>query len=397
MPCPRSTAAQGAVTVKSEATVRIPLQDFVVTANGKTAKITDRGTVKATHANGQSLVVDSSTLQFTSAKLYYGRASISFEVTDGSSANGGKGRVATLVLPITVTPRSNQPPAFTGSSVEMQPGETRKIDLTKLTDYPYPKDLPELRYSIVGRPAAGTTASIAKQQLTISVADTAKKNTTASVGIGVADDANAGRAGTVTVGVVASTRPVVQPGADRSVTKRGATTTIDVLTNDQPTNPFPGERLRVVNIRGLSGGLPSGVTVTPSGDRTRLQVSVAATAKPGDAHLQYQVADATNDPDRYVWGDVTISVQDVPDAPGAPSRTGSLRRWPGHPHLVDAAGQQLAHHRLPRRRDQRCLEELRHRDGVHAHGTRPEGVLPVPGRGDQRDRRLRSPRPAQPR
>ncbi|WXF89972.1 fibronectin type III domain-containing protein [Curtobacterium flaccumfaciens pv. flaccumfaciens] len=116
---------------------------------------------------------------------------------------------------------------------------------------------------------------------------------------------------------------MVQPGPDRSVTKRGATTTIDVLTNDQPTNPFPGERLRVVNIRGLSGGLPSGVTVTPSGDRTRLQVSVADTAKPGDAHLQYQVADATNDPDRYVWGDVTISVQDVPDAPGAPTRTGS--------------------------------------------------------------------------
>ena len=320
---PQINRSAGAVTVKSEATVRIPLQDFVVTANGETAKITDRGTVKATHANGQSLVVDSSTLQFTSSKLYYGKASISFEVTDGSSANGGKGRVATLVLPITVTPRSNQPPAFAGSSIEMQPGETRKIDLTKLTDYPYPKDLPELRYSIVGRPAAGTTASIAKQQLTIAVADTAKKNTTASIGIGVADDANAGRAGTVAVGVVGSTRPVVQPGADRAVTKRGATTTLDVLTNDQPTNPFPGERLRVVNIRGLSGGLPKGVTVTPSGDRSRLQVAVAGTAKPGDAHLQYQVADATNDPDRYVWGDVTISVQDVPDAPGAPTRTGS--------------------------------------------------------------------------
>jgi hypothetical protein len=320
---PQINRSAGAVTVKSEATVRIPLEDFVVTANGETAKITDRGTVKATHANGRSLVVDSSTLQFTSSKLYYGKASISFEVTDGSAANGGKGRVATLVLPITVTPRSNQPPAFTGSSVEMQPGETRKIDLTKLTDYPYPKDLPELRYSVVGRPAAGTTATIAKQQLTITVADTAKKNTSASIGIGVADEANAGRAGTVTVGVVASTRPVVQPGADRSVTKRGATTTIDVLTNDQPTNPFPGERLRVVNIRGLSGGLPSGVTVTPSGDRSRLQVRVADSAKPGDAHLQYQVADATNDPDRYVWGDVTISVQDVPDAPGAPTRTGS--------------------------------------------------------------------------
>jgi len=322
---PQINRTAGAVTVKSEATVRIPLAKYVVTANGQTAKITDDGTVKATHANGQDLVVDSSTLQFTSSKLYYGNASISFEVTDGSNANGGKGRVATLVLPIKVTPRSNQPPAFTGSAIDMQPGESRTIDLTKLTDYPYPKDLPELRYSVVSTPSDGTTATVSGQKLTVKVADTAKKNTTAAIGIGVADAANQGRSGVVDVDVVASTRPLVQPGADTAITKRGETTTIDVLQNDQPTNPFPEQRLRVVDIRGLDGGLPSGVTVTPSADKSRLQVSVSATAKPVDAHLQYQVADATDDPDRYVWGDVTISVQDVPDAPGAPTRTGSYQ------------------------------------------------------------------------
>ncbi|WIE74342.1 Ig-like domain-containing protein [Curtobacterium sp. MCSS17_007] len=322
---PQVDRTAGVITVRSEATVRIPLDRYVVTANGRTAQITDRGTVKATHANGQDLVVDRSTLQFTSSKLYYGNASISFEVTDGSSANGGKGRVATLVLPIKVTPRSNQPPAFTGSVLDMQPGESRTIDLTKLTDYPYPDDLRELRYSVVSRPDAGTTATVQGQQLRISVAENARKGTTASIGIGVADDANAGRSGVVQVGVVGSTRPLVQPAADRAVVERGRSSTIDVLANDRPTNPFPDEPLRVVAIRGLSGGLPAGVSVTPSADRSRLQVSVSGTAKPVDAHLQYQVADATDDPDRYVWGDVTISVQDVPDAPGAPSRTGTFQ------------------------------------------------------------------------
>ncbi|PCN47868.1 fibronectin-like protein [Curtobacterium sp. 'Ferrero'] len=320
---PQVNRAAPAITVKSESTVRIPLSQYVVTANGRTAKITDDGTVKATHADGQDLVVDSSTLQFTSAKLYYGNASISFEVTDGSSANGGKGRTATLVLPIKVTPRSNQPPSFSGSALDMQPGDTRTVDLTKLTDYPYPKDLPELRYSIVSQPSSGVTASIDGQRLTVTVADSAKKDTTASIGVGVADAANAGRSGSIGVQVVASTRPLVQPGPDTAVTKRGETTTIDVLANDDPTNPFPGQPLRVVDIRGLGGGLPAGVTVTPSADRSRLQVAVSSSAKPVDAHLQYQVADATDDPDRAVWGDVTISVQDVPDAPGAPSRTGS--------------------------------------------------------------------------
>lgn len=322
---PQVDRSAGPVTVRSEATVRIPLDRYVVTANGRTAQLTDRGTVKATHADGKDLVVDRSTLQFTSSKLYYGNASISFEVTDGSGANGGKGRVATLVLPVKVTPRTNQPPSFSGSNIDMQPGDSRTIDLAKLTDYPYPDDLGELRYSVVSRPGAGTTATIQGQQLRISVADTASKDTTVSIGIGVADDANAGRAGVVQVGIVGSTRPLVQPGADRAVVERGKTSTIDVLTNDQPTNPFPDERLRVVAIRGLSGGLPAGVSVSPSADRSRLQVSVSDSAAPLDAHLQYQVADATDDAARYVWGDVTISVQDVPDAPGAPTRTGTFQ------------------------------------------------------------------------
>ena len=150
---PQVNRSAGAITVTSEATVRIPLSKYVVTANGRTAQVTDSGSVKATHANGDDLTVDRSTLQFTSAKLYYGNASISFEVTDGSDANGGKGRVATLVLPIKVEPRSNQPPSFTGSSIEMQPGDSRTVDLTRLTDYPYPKDLPEL--TLLRRQPAG--------------------------------------------------------------------------------------------------------------------------------------------------------------------------------------------------------------------------------------------------
>jgi hypothetical protein len=101
--------------------------------------------------------------------------------------------------------------------------------------------------------------------------------------------------------------------------------TIDVLANDQATNPFPGQPLRVVDIRGLGGGgLPAGVSVTPSADNRTLSVSIAPSAKPGDTNLQYRVADVTDDPDRYVWGNVTISVQDVPDAPAAPVRTGTF-------------------------------------------------------------------------
>ncbi len=55
------------------------------------------------------------------------------------------------------------------------------------------------------------------------------------------------------------------------------------------------------------------MTVVPSADNSRLTVTVSPTALPIDTSLQYQVSDATRDSDRYVWGTITISVQDVPD------------------------------------------------------------------------------------
>lgn len=311
------------IVVRSEATVQIPLAKYVVTANGGAATLTDPNTVKATHSNGANPVVDSSTLTFTSAKLYFGNASISFEVTDGSDANGGKGRTATLVLPIKVTPRTNQPPAFTGTTIDMEPGDSRTLDLTRLTDYPYPKDSGELRYAVTGTPNGGARASVNGQSMTIVVPDTVAKNTTATIGVSVGDATNEGRAGSITVDVVASTRPLAQGQSDSAVVRRGASATLDVLANDAATNPFPDQPLRVIAIRGLGGGIPAGVSISPSSNNSNLQVSVAPNAQPVDTHLQYEIADATNDPNRFVWGDVTVSVEDVPSTPSAPVRTGA--------------------------------------------------------------------------
>jgi hypothetical protein len=107
------------------------------------------------------------------------------------------------------------------------------------------------------------------------------------------------------------------------------------LANDSATNPFPNVPLRVMSVRGVnSENIPAGVSVTPSADKSSLTVSVSSSAAPSDTTIEYEVADATNDPDRYVWGVVQISVQDVPSAPAAPTRasgfvSGSLTlSWP---------------------------------------------------------------------
>jgi hypothetical protein len=313
---PQLDRAAEPLTIVSEETLTIELDEYVVAVGGRPVRITDSTTVTATHANGDDLVVDADTLRFTSADLYFGPASISFEVTDGDSADDPDGRTATLVLPITVTPRDNQPPVFSGAVVDLEPGQERDFDLTRLTQYPYPDDLDELSFSVFDPQPTGLTYSLSGRTLTVRANDDVARGATTNIVVGVSDATNEGTAGRVQVTIVPSTRPLARPAADSAITPRGTSTTVDVLANDGATNPFPGSPLTVVDIRGLEGSsLPAGVTVTPSADRSRLSVSVSDAAEPINTTLQYQVADVTNDPGRYVWGAVTISVQDVPEVP----------------------------------------------------------------------------------
>lgn len=304
-----------ALTVASESTLIIPLNDYVIAIGGKKVRLTDTTTVQATHADGGNLVIDDQTLRFRSADKYFGPASISFEVTDGSSATDRQGRIATLVLPINVTPRKNQPPVFNGAVIDFEPGQDKSIDLLKLTDYPYPKDLNELAYTALAPLPVGFTYTLTGQTLAISAKPNAVKGTSTALVLGVRDALAQGKAGSIQLNVVASTRPLVTAVSDTAVTPRNKSTTIDVLKNDEATNPFPGQPLKVVGIRGIDGAsLPPGVSITPSDDLRTLTVTVSKDAAPQDINLQYQVADATGDVDRLVWGNVRLQVQDVPDA-----------------------------------------------------------------------------------
>lgn len=300
--------------VASESTLRIELADYVVALGGSRVRITDSSTVRATHSDGGNLVVDENTLQFTSADRYWGPASISFEVTDGGTAADPDGHVTTLSLPIEVTPRENQPPIFTGGIIEFEPGQEKELDLVKLTKYPYDDDIDELAYTVLDPAPVGFGYRLNGQRLLLTADASAVKGSSTSITLAVRDALNDGQAGRVELRVVPSTRPLARPIADAAIVKRGETTVVDVLTNDAATNPFPEVPLRVVSIRGLEGGaLPAGIAISPSADRSRLSVTVSDSAEPVDVTLQYQVADATGDPDRMMWGTVSLSVQDVPD------------------------------------------------------------------------------------
>lgn len=304
----------GKLRVTSEEELRIDLNDYVVALGNAQVRLTDEGSVRATHADGGDLVVDEDTLRFRSADEYFGPASITFEVTDGITADDPEGRAAVLSLAIEVEPRENQPPVFIGGAVDFEPGETRELDLLRLTNYPHPDDLDELEYEVLAPAPEGFTYTLNGRRLVLTAGAETPKGTTTTIGLGVRDAVSEGQAGRVSLSVVPSTRPLAAPAPDEAIAERGSTTVIDVLANDGATNPFPGEPLEVVAVRGIDGdSLPRGVRVTPSADRSRLTVTVSDSADPADTNLQYQVADGTRDRDRYVWGSVRISVQDRPD------------------------------------------------------------------------------------
>ncbi|WP_448809474.1 Ig-like domain-containing protein [Agromyces bauzanensis] len=301
------------VRVQSGSEVVLELEDYVIAASGRPVRITDAATVRASHSDGTDLVVDQDTLRFQSEPGYFGPASLSFTVTDGESPDDPTARTGTIVIPIQVDPVDDQPPVFTGGVIEFEPGESKTIDLVRLTNYPYADALDELAFRVLEPQPAGFAISLDGQDLTVASAEATPTGTRQSVSIAVADDRGDGKPGRIELRVVPSTRPLAQPAADLAVAARGKVTTIDVLANDRATNPFPGTPLRVVGVRGLGDSLPDGVVIEPSEDRSTLTVQVTQGAAPINTTLQYQVADATDDPSRYAWGSVTISVQDRPD------------------------------------------------------------------------------------
>jgi hypothetical protein len=219
-----------------------------------------------------------------------------------------------LVLPILVTPRENQPPVFGGAVIDFEPGQEKVIDLVRLTQYPF-DDVDELAFTDLDPAPVGFTYTIAGQELRIRANESAAKGAVTSLSLGVRDDLNEGTPGRIELRVVPSTRPLASPLPDVATVRRGESTVIDVLANDQATNPFAGQGLTVVDIRGIEGSeLPDGVTIIPSADSRTITATVAASAETADITIQYQVADATNDPDRYVWGTARVSIQDRPDS-----------------------------------------------------------------------------------
>lgn len=298
--------------VMSGETKEIPLSKFVTVAGGGAARITEHAKVNAVYANGDDLVKDETTLVYTSADGYFGQDSLTFEVTDGTGPDDPEGRKATLSIPINVLPPENQQPEFIGAEVVVAPGEKAStLDLAALTTDPDPEDDGKHKFKYVSGAGKGITAKVDGSDLLVEASSDVEKGTVASLKIEVTDGTTEPVSGTVTVRVGASTRPLPAANTDTiSEADQGKSITVPVLANDY--NPFPEKPLKLM----------TAVTESGSGGATVKGDQVVVTPDPsfvGTMVVRYRIQDATKDADREANGQIVVTVQGVPEAPGTPT------------------------------------------------------------------------------
>lgn len=298
------------IEVVSGETKVVPLADYVTVADGGSVMITEHASVSAIHSNGADLVQDERTLVYTSAEGYSGEDVLMFEVTDGTSVDDPNGRKATLSIPVKVLPPANQQPTFVGATVTVAPGEAAVVtDLAALTTDPDEDDTHT--YTLVGSPGDGLTADIVDgNTLSVEASTNAKKGATSTLTLRITDGETDAIEGAVAVTVSASTRAMPAANTDTiPEADQGESIKVPVLKNDY--NPFPETPLELVDVATESGKGGAGIEgdqiiVTPAADFV------------GTLVVSYRIQDATEDPDREVDGQIVLTVQGVPDAPGVP-------------------------------------------------------------------------------
>jgi hypothetical protein len=305
-----------AVKVKSGAKLTLRLSDYVLVANGKTARLTQAEKVRA--LRGTSSVLDASTMTFVADANYYGAAALTFEVTDGKAVDDPLGRTAVLSLPITVLPVANParphgvPPVFTAPSVQVVAGKETRTNLAPYATDADPGDAAKLRFSVVGSVPAGLTARVEGRVFVVSAAVQVKTGTTASIALEVTDGSTAPVRRAATVTVVGSSAPLATVNDDVVTdAQQGKAVVVDVLANDR--SPFPGSPL---TLKSASVEAGTGGTASISGS----QVTVTAgKAFVGVMVVRYRVGDATGDPAREVDGRIRLTVKGRPAAPLTPT------------------------------------------------------------------------------
>lgn len=309
----------GEIVVPMNGSIEWSIDELVAVPSGNPALVLN---ASATSMQTDPMV-DGTNLRYVPETDFRGEATLTFEVTDGTSADDPIGRRAILSVPIIVGDAefNDTPPTFTPRSITIEANEKPvEVDLRSSSYQPNPENIEKIRYEGL----AGATTDISAElvdgatlvlQSPFGVQPGAETRITFDVKFNEFTVP-----GYIDVKVVSSSKPFPKLKNDGEFEMvRGETKTFDVLAND--FNPFAqdGKPLRVIDaeIDLESAGSKASVSHTSTG------VSVTTSAAfTGNLSIDYRVADATNDPVRERSASLNIVVRDRPDKPAQPAEVG---------------------------------------------------------------------------
>ncbi|WP_181397272.1 Ig-like domain-containing protein [Cryobacterium arcticum] len=308
----------GPQVIKMNGSKSWTLADIVEVPSGRPALLIS---ATATNTDGSNPMTGTGSLSFVAAPEYRGEASLTFVVTDGTSASDPKGVQATLTIPITVGDPNFEDvaPTFTPSKVTVEAGEgAQVVNLRTSTGHPNPDIIQKVSYGSLDGMDSKVAASLSGAELTISSPLGTQPGAKVTLTFTVTYKEFT-VPGSVDVTVVSSTRPVPQavddagPNGNGIETRPSTTVTVPVLDNDY--NPFAKDGKPLVVVGAKIEQQVGTATVAFSGTDVTVKTGSGAT---GTLTVVYEIKDATGDPARQTTARITFVIRNNPDAPNAP-------------------------------------------------------------------------------
>ena len=294
--------------VRAGEDLNIDINDYVMVRTGRSAHIVDANSLTSSVGidPGIELVGDHS-IKFHVAKDYVGKSSLSFEVRDGL-ADDDSALSAVLTIPIRVKATSNHPPTLTPTAIRIAVGDDPvSYDLSLMVNDPDDEDPRSFAYSLVKSPA-GASVSLSGHTLSVQALAGQQKGDLEPITVTVNDGSGEVEA-QIPVKIVASTAELAR-ATDIEITTANAGQAVTVDLTPALFNPFKETRLRIHSVQFQVGE----GTLDPDPKRYALTITPQA-GKSGSMVVTYKVADATEDPSRYVQGKIILTVRDRPAPP----------------------------------------------------------------------------------
>ncbi len=302
--------------------LRISVGQYVQGTQGRKVRLTAADLVSA--APGSGRMESAHDLIYQAGMDFSGPAAITFQVIEELDSGQSDARAATITIKIKVEPRPlsqlpeeerrkrqtlNQAPHAGEITIEVGAGEAPVVrDLYALvTD-------PEGDRFEFGPPQGAVPAGLeftAHGGVVTASGSITSRGVKATFGFDVVDVNGARGRITVTVTVVASTRPRTVVGDDTvSEANQGVPSVVHVLDNDKSSLTDP--TLTVLPNTAVESGAG-----TVSVDNNTVIVTPAPDFV-GTMRVRYTVLDATKDPERSAEGRITLHVRGKPSPPGTP-------------------------------------------------------------------------------